>query len=472
MITDKKEKGISRENRKIFESDPISHAVLKLAVPTVVTMLIIILYNMVDIFFVGQLGDPNKVAAISVATPIFLLLMAFGNMFGIGGATFISRALGKREDYKVKNISSFCFYGSIFIGVVSALVYSLYSKSIIFSSGASENTYRDAKLYLDTIAFFAPIVVLSTTFSNLVRGEGSAKKSMNGMVLGTLTNIILDPIFILDYINIFGFKFNLLAMGVKGAAIATIIGNSISVSYFLWIILIKNKSILNLNIKNFKMRDNIFKEVISIGLPAALVNILMSISNILLNTVLAKHGDVAIAAMGVALKANLLAVLIQEGVSSGTQPLIAYNYGAKNISRQKEAMKFAMKVNFIIGLTLAIIYIIFASQIINIFIANAVVIEMGAKMLRALMISVPFVGIMFVYQFTFQAMGNGFASLVLAVSRQGFIYIPVLYLLDYLMGLNGIAFSQPISDILSAIIGALIFYSLKVKLSNSNKNLG
>lgn len=457
MKVDNKQKGISLENKKIFESDPVAIAIRKLAVPTVVSMLIIIFYNMVDIFFVGQLGEPNKVAAISVATPIFLLLMAFGNMFGIGGATFISRALGKREDYKVKNISSFCFYGSIFIGLFSALIYSLNSREILLFSGASENTFYDAKLYLDTITYFAPVVVLTSTLSNLVRGEGEAKKAMKGMVIGTLINIILDPIFILDSITIFSTKIPLLSMGVKGAAVATIIGNSVSVLYFIWFIVVEKCSTLNLNIKYFKIRDRIFVEVISIGLPAALVNILMSISNIILNIVLSKHGDISIAAMGVALKANLLAVLIQEGIASGTQPLIAYNYGAKNFKRQHEIMTFSMKLNFIIGLILAIIYVIFANKIVKIFILNNQVISLGATMLRSLMVSIPFVGIMFVYQFSFQAMGNSIASFVLAISRQGFIYIPVLFFLDSILGLNGIAFAQPISDIISAIIGFIIF---------------
>ncbi|MGD1822849.1 MAG: MATE family efflux transporter [Pleomorphochaeta sp.] len=462
----KKEENSLVLNRDIFENDPIPVAMRKLALPTVVSMLIIILYNMVDIFFVGQLNDANKVASISVASPIFLLLMAFGNMFGIGGATFISRALGKRKDYIVKNISSFCFYGSIFIGIFSAVIYSLFSKSIIYFSGASDNTFLDAKIYLDTIAYFAPVVVLTSTLSNLVRGEGAAKRAMNGMVLGTITNIILDPIFILDKISIFNINIFLIGMGVKGAAVATIIGNCISVAYFIWFIVIKKTSILNLNIKYFKMRNRIFIEVFSIGLPAALVNILMSVSNILLNIVLAKHGDIAIAAMGVAIKANLLTVLIQEGIASGSQPLIAYNYGAKNIKRQKASMNYAIKLNFIFGLILSISYIIFANQIVHIFISDTEVIKLGAMMLRTLMISIPFVGIMFVYQFSFQAMGNGFASFILAVSRQGFIYIPVLFLADYIIGLNGIAFAQPISDIISALIGFIIFLKLEKKFNS------
>ncbi|MFA6857709.1 MAG: MATE family efflux transporter [Treponema sp.] len=447
------------QNISLFEKDPVPKAVFKLAVPTVISMLVTVLYNMVDTFFVGQTGDPNQVAAVSVATPVFLLLMAVGNMFGVGGSTFLSRALGEKNYDKVSHISSFCFYGGIAAGIAGGAVFLLFAAPIMTASGASHNTLRYACTYLQYIAWGAPAIVLSSAFSNLVRGEGSAKISMNGMMLGTIANIILDPVFILHEISFGPVHICLLGMGVVGAAIATVIGNILTVAYYL-VYILKGTSLLSLHLSDFMTGCGILTGVIAIGLPASINNILMSTSNIILNKFLASYGDTAIASMGIAMKANMLVVFIQLGLAMGSQPLIGYNYGSRNFKRMKSVMRFTMICNIIAGTTLTAVYLVFTNQIVGIFIHNKEVIEQGVPMLRALMLSAPVLGIMFVFEFTFQALGKAVPTLVLSISRQGFVFIPMLFIGRLFAGLNGIIFAQPVADIFAVFISLGMFLKI------------
>lgn len=436
------------KNIHIFESDPVPVAIAKLATPTIASMLVTVVYNMVDTFFVGQMGDPNKVAAVSIATPVFLFLMAAGNIFGIGGSTFISRALGEKQTEKIKHISSFCFYAGILIGIIGGAFFILGMPLILKMIGASEATGPYAAEYLYSIAWGAPAVVLSTAFPNLVRGEGAANNAMAGMMAGTVANIILDPIMILG-----------MNMGVRGAAIATVIGNIVSLVFFL-VHACGKKSMLSIKLSDFKIREKIALSVIAIGIPASLNNVLMSLSNIVMNKFLASYGDIQVASMGIAMKANMLVVFLQMGLAIGIQPLIGYSYGAKNFRRLKDVMKFSMVCVLIIGTVMTAIYIAFTRNIVGIFIDNEQVIETGCKMLRALMISGPVLGIMFVFNFSFQGMGKAGAALALSASRQGFVFLPMLFLGRAIAGQNGIIFAQPIADIISIIIALIMFISM------------
>ena len=441
------------KNIDVFEKDPIPKAVFKLALPTVLSMIVAVFYNMVDTFFVGRTGDSNQVAAVSVATPVFLFFMAAGNIFGMGGSSFLSRALGEKQYEKAKKISSFCLYAGIFVGIVGAILMLSFMTQILNAVGTSENTFGFAKSYLSWIAYGGPAIVISTAFTNLIRGEGAAQSSMKGMMAGTIANIILDPIFILD--SIFGIP--CLGLGVAGAAIATVIGNLVSILFY-FIHVCRKTSVLTLNPKYFTIRNGILKGVLLIGLPASITNILMSLSNILMNKFLVAYGDVAVAGMGIAMKANMLVVFVQLGLGAGVQPLIGYNFGAKNFRRMKDTMKFAVLCNIIAGILLGALYIVFTRQIVSVFINDESVIEMGMKMLRALMFSSPLLGILFVFNFSFQAMGKAKESLALAVSRQGFVFVPCTIIMNKLIGLEGLILSQPIADYVSVVMAFAMFF--------------
>jgi putative MATE family efflux protein len=428
----------------VFEKYPIPKAVFTLALPTMLSMLVTIFYNMADTFFVGQTNDPNQVSAVSLTTPIFTMIMAMGNVFGIGGSSFISRALGQGNKHKVKNISSFCFYASIVAGILVSIVFTIFMEQILTLIGSSPDTIDYARSYLKYLFYGTVFIVVSFAFGNIVRGEGNAKVSMVGMMIGTIVNIVLDPIMILG-----------LNMGVIGASLATVIGNVCSVIFYL-VYLLKGNTILSISPRDFAIK-RIIGGVLLIGIPASLNNLLMALSNIVLNRYLYSYGDSAIAGMGVAMKANMLVVMLQLGLGMGIQPLIGYNFGARNFTRMKSVMKFAMVVNVVIGTVLSAVYLLFTKDVITIFIKDESVVEYGVQMLRALMLSGFLIGIMFVFSFSFQAMGKALPSLILSISRQGFVFLPIVAIGSKLLGLKGIIYAQPIADLVSLVIALVMF---------------
>lgn len=438
------------KNSEIFESAPIPRAVAKLALPTMLTMLVNVLYNMVDTYFIGRTGDPNQVAAVSIATPVFLFLMAAGNIFGVGGSAYISRSLGEKQYDRVKHISSFCCYAGIFSGLLIGIFFIIFNKPILISCGASQNTIVFAAEYLKWISFGAPFVVLSFAFSNIVRGEGSSKTSMFGQMLGMVVNMILDPIMILG-----------LKMGVTGAAIATIIGNICTCLFYLIYMLTSKRTVLSINPTEFRANQGIFSNVFAIGTPASINNVLMSLSNIFMNKFLAGYGDIPIASMGIAMKANMFVVFMQLGLAVGVLPLIGYNYGAKNYKRMTSIIKFSSITNLCIGTTLTILYFWLTGPIVKLFIDNQETISYGIQMVRALQVSMPVIGILFILSNAFQAMGKSIPSMLLSISRQGFVFFPTLILMNKFIGLNGIIYSQPIADIISVFMAIAIFLAIK-----------
>ena len=307
-------------NRDLFEKTSVPKAVALMAIPTIVTMLVVVIYNMADTFFIGQTGDAMQVAAVSLATPVFMVFMALGNLFGIGGSSAISRALGEKNEQRARHISAFCCYGSLGVGILMTLIFILFMDGILKMIGASPATIDYARQYLTFVAIGAPFVMFGTAYGNIVRGEGAAKESMIGNLIGTITNIILDPIMILW-----------LGWGVSGAAVATVLGNVAACIFYLYYLLHKKETVLSIKPSDFQWKNRIASGVFSIGIPASLNNILMSCANILLNKVLISYGDTPVAAMGIAMKANMIVILLQIGLCAGIQPLIGYNYGARNV---------------------------------------------------------------------------------------------------------------------------------------------
>jgi putative MATE family efflux protein len=440
-------------NEDLFDKMPIKRAVATLAIPTMLGMLVNIFYNMADTFFVGQTGDANQVAAVSLTTPIFLLLMAVGNIFGIGGSSVISRKLGEKDREAVKHVSSFCFYLSIVAGIIMMFFFIYGMPNILHLIGASANTYDYAAEYLAIIGYGSIFVIISTAFGTIIRSEGAAKVSMSGMILGTVTNIILDPILILT-----------LDMDVAGAAIATIIGYIVTTVYYL-AYFAKKQTILSISPRHWKPTGAIIGNIFAIGIPASLNNVLMSLSNVIMNNVLASYGDAAVAGMGIAQKVNMLVILLSIGLGTGIQPLIGYSYGSKNLKRMQETTGFAIKCSITFNTCVTILYLIFAPQIVRAFIQDEAVISIGVSMVRALMLAAPLIGVMFILSFSFQAMGKAVQSLILTLSRQGIVFLPILLISSKFFGLPGLIYSQPIADLASLVIAILMFISIKKKMS-------
>lgn len=447
-----------QKREEIFSSYPIPKAVAALAVPSILSSLVNVIYNMADTYFVSLMKNTNATAAVSLTMPVFLFFVAFGNIFGVGGSAYISRSMGEGKSSKVKKISSFAIFSSISAGILLLALILIFIKPIIGALGStSADVYKYSYDYLKYIAIGGPMIVTSITASNLVRGEGAAKESMIGMMIGTVTNIILDPIMILS-----------LDMGVGGAAIATVIGNTASVVYYA-IYLMKGNSILSCNPKRFTVKEGIARNVIPIGIPAAINNLLMSISNIILNNAIKDYGESAVAALGIAMKVNMLIVFLQMGIGIGIQPLIGYSFGARNMPRLKKSIQFSMTCTVIIGTILTIIYFIFTAQIINIFNGenDPLVTEYGVKILRGLMVTGPVIGIMFILNFAFQGMGKATPSLILSLGRQGIIFLPLLIIMKKYVGFDGIVYAQPTAEIICILLGALMLIMINAKLKKN-----
>lgn len=442
------------DKKSLFTDAPISEVVTKMALPCVISSLILIIYNMADTFFVGQTQNAFQVAAVSLTNPIFVLFIAAANLLGIGGSAMISILLGQNKKEKVKSVSSFCCYASIIIGILSCLLILIFMNPLLKLLGSSPDTYQFSKDYLFYIALGGPFILFSNAFGHIVRGEGASNISMIGGLIGTIVNIILDPIFILT-----------LNMGTAGAAIATVIGNIAGCLYYLWYFN-KGESSLSLNPYYLAGEKKIMLQTTNIGIPSGINSALMSVSTILFNNVVVSYGDTPLAAMGIVTKIYLLIVFIHMGISNGVQPLLGYNYGCGNHKRFFSILKFSALCTVVLGTILSGVCIVFRYPIIRLFIDNTSVINYGAKMLMATSLAGPVLGILFLCITSIQALNNPFSSTMLSVCRQGIFFIPLLYALNFLFGLTGVIYTQTVTDYLTVIISVFFLKSSLKKMRN------
>ena len=434
-------------NNDLFEKAPISKAYFKLALPVVLSMVISLVYNMVDTFFVAQTQNTNLVAGVSLCTPIFTLMIALGDIFGIGGSSVISRLFGQKQDEEGKNVSGFCFYGSIVCGLIVSIIMMIARKPILTLLGTNQATLPYASQYYTYMALGATLIIVSLTPSNLMRTEGLATESMIGTITGSIVNMILDPIFIL-YLN----------MGAGGAAIATIIGYFASDLVFIYLTLKKSKK-LSISLKYTHITKDELISIFTIGIPASITNLMSSFAMAITNNYLVAFGNDKVAAMGIVLKINMIVLLVMIGFAFGAQPLIGYNYGAKNTKRLKEIIKFDLLVEIIFALCTSITLALFTPSFIKIFMNDSTIIQSGTLMLRFLLLSSPCVGIILVFTTLFQSEGKALPALLLSIGRQGVVFVICIIVLSHIFGYYGIICSQTIADILTAIL-ALVLYKV------------
>lgn len=441
------------EDKKIaiLKNEKVSKAILKLSIPMVMGMMIQVLYNLIDTYFVGMLNDSNQLAAANISLPVFMMLMAISGIVGSGASSYISRCLGN-EDYDEANKTVSIAAGilvvmSIFIMIIGILS----SSSIAKGLGSDEFTYDYTYQYI-TIMFMGAIPTMcSYALGQIIRSEGNILQSVIGLVLGTFVNIVLDPIFI------FGFN-----MEIKGAAIATVIGQTSTLIYFIYSFM-SGKTTLKINLKQIKYDKNIFKEIFTIGIPASLNQMLMGIATVIVNNVAVAYGTIVVASMGVAMKIMTIGTFIFMGFSAGCQPLVGYNYGCKNIPRVKEIIKKGIIITSMIGLTLVLIFGVFTKPIIGLFSNDTKVIEEGVKILRALMLSLPFVGGQMISTTAAQSMGRAVVAFILSISRQGLVYIPLLIILNKAFGLSGFIYAQPIADVIMLTFSSILLFKVILK---------
>lgn len=433
-------------NNDLFEKVPISKAYFKLALPVVLSMVISLVYNMVDTFFVAQTQNTNLVAGVSLCAPIFTLMIALGDIFSIGGSSVISRLFGQKQDEEGKNVSDFCFYGAIVCGILVSLIMMIARKPILTILGTNQATLPYANQYYTYMALGATLIIVSLTPSNLMRTEGLATESMIGTITGSIINMILDPIFIL-YLN----------MEAGGAAITTIIGYFASDLVFIYLTLKKSKK-LSISLKHTHITKNEVISIFTIGIPASITNLMSSFAMAMTNNYLVTYGNDKVAAMGIVLKINMIVLLVMIGFAFGAQPLLGYNYGAHNTKRLKEIIKFDLFVEITFAVITSIILALFTASFIKIFMNDPSIIQAGTLMLRFLLLSSPCVGIILVFTTLFQSEGKALPALLLSIGRQGIVFA-IFLLLSNIFGYYGIISSQMIADIITAII-ALILYKI------------
>lgn len=430
----------------------VSKAVSKMAIPSVISSLVTVVYNMADTFFVGQTGDALQVAAVSLTNPIFILFMAFANMFGMGGSAAASMALGQKNEKRVRQVSAFVTYASLIVGVLFAVILLVFTGPILSLFGADAQTYEYARGYTVYVAVGAPFIIWSAAASFVVRAEGASREAMIGSMIGTIANIVLDPIFISGF-----------GMGAAGAAIATTIGNLMASAYYLWYFLRRSK-VMSLRPKDLTCREGILKGVCSTGLPTAIFSALMSVSTIVLNQILVAYGNDPVAAIGIVFKANMFITFLQMGLANGIQPLLGYSYGAGSMKRFQEVERFTKKCCVIVGVAATVLFFVAREPIIRLFISDNDVFRYGVEMLVAYMVSGPFIGILFVNMNCMQSVEHALPATILSVMRQGVLLIPLLYLLEAVAGLDGVIYGQAITDYIAVILSAVIWSKIKRKL--------
>ena len=429
----------------VFEKAPVGRAVLQNVLPAMAAMLMVLVYNLADTFFIGQTRDALQVAAVSLATPVFLLFMAVGSVFGMGGTSVISRAMGEGRREYAQKVCSFCMWSCVGVGLVMAALFLLCMDQILALVGASPDTWAYAKSYLTIVGVSGPFVLVANCYSNVIRAEGQSGRAMMGQLLGNLLNVVLDPLFIL----VFHWE-------ITGAAIATVIGNVVGAGYYI-VYFCRGGSALSIRLQDFTVGDKVASGVLAIGVPAALGSFLMSVSSILMNGQMARYGDMAVAGVGVAMKVTMMTGMLCIGLGQGVQPLLGYCVGAKNWTRYRQALRFSLALALGLSAVLTGLCYVFVRPIVRAFLTDPAAFDYGVSFARILLSTSILFGVFYVLVNALQACGAAAESLIVNISRQGLVYIPAMFLLGAAFHEQGLIWAQPVADVLSLLLAAALY---------------
>lgn len=425
------------DKNELFAAAPIRKAVLTLAVPTVISQIITVIYNMADTFFVGQLGDPSQVAAATVSMPLFAALTALSNLFGIGGAGKVARSLGQDDPDTARKSAAFSIWGALVMALAYGLIVYALVPWLLPLLGAKADTFAHCRRYVFwTITVGAVPTVINAVLSHLVRTEGYAKQAGFGVAFGGVLNIALDPLFI------FVFK-----LEITGAAVATMLSNAAAALYFLLFLRSKRQStVISLHPRHFAVKGSIGSEIIIGGLPSFLMMLLSCLSNSVLNRLITSYSTEAMAGMGIAKKIDMTAFAVAQGMTQGVLPLIAFNYAAGNRKRMESAIKTTLAYTLSIACTATAILFFFARPITRCFINNDITVGYGRQFLKIICFTCPSTAVNFMAIAVFQATKQKVQPLILSLLRKGSLDIPLMLLFDRLIGLTGVALATPVSD--------------------------
>ncbi|TPF86621.1 multidrug transporter MatE [Bifidobacterium sp. UTCIF-37] len=475
---------------ELFERAPIPKAYFSLAMPVVLSMLVTLVYNMVDTYFIAHTGDTNMVAGVSLTAPVFTVMIALGDIFGLGGSSVISRLFGQHRFADGKRLSVFCFYAAIMTGILIVVLGLVFRDQMLTVLGATSDTWVPASEFYTLIIIGSPFIIVSMTPTNMLRTEGHAVQSMIGSIAGTAINVVLNPLFI----HVFGW-------GAAGSAGATVIANILTDAYFVWFLLKRSPNLSidprlmfrkgdaprttteamtadamtadastahtrptrgRLDITGAEIRD-----ILVIGIPSAITNLTQSVGIVMMNLFLLPYGTDAVAAMGIALKVVMIAVLVFVGFAFGAQPLIGYNYGARNMVRLAGIMRFAYAFLCSFALVMTVVLSLFDRQLMRFFIADETIITLGAGILRVQLLSLVCVAIVMVTTCTFQSTGKALGAFLLSIGRQGVILAVTLFIGSRVAGYNGVIAAQALADLVTAILAVVLFVVMLPELRGS-----
>ena len=439
-----------KKDRRIYilSREKPALAVVKLGVPLIAGMFIMVLYNMVDTYFIGLMRDDYQLAAVNLAYPVMMISIAISNMIGTGASSLIARSLGAEDRAKARHTLTVGFELTIINSLLVTAAGMAFLTAIVRGLGAQSNTFEYTLQYVQVILLGSIFTMSNYTSGQLLRSEGSVKYSVAGMIIGTVVNIILDPVFIFA-----------LGLQIRGAAIATILGNAAGMLVSLWIYG-SGKTLLTPSLQYLKPTGEILREIFWVGVPATLETLLTSAAYIVNNNLAVAYGELTVAAMGIAQKILSLGSYIYQGFAAGTQPIMGYNYGAGNYKRMKEVLRAGVMVVSGTELCVMAVYGIFAPQLIGLFTGSAEVIATGSRVLRTIMCILPFVGAVSMSRTSFQAMGKPQYAFVITLVRQLGLYVPLLLLLNRLFGFGGMIWAQPVTEMIMMAVSVSLLYGI------------
>ena len=443
----------------MFEEMPIPNAVVNLCVPTIISSLVMMLYSLVDTYFVGLLNDPLQTAAVTLAGPVLLAFNAINNLFGVGSSSMMSRALGRKDTEAVSKSSATGFYSALFCAAMISICCTAFKTPLLTLLGASGDTLTTTSNYMFwTVTCGAIPAILNVLLAYMVRSEGAALHASLGTMSGCILNMILDPIMILPW----G-----LGMGAAGAGLATFISNCFACAYFLVLILVikRGKTYVCLNPAKISYNKEIFLGICIVGVPAAIQNLLNVTGMTILNNFTAAFGADAVSAMGISQKINMVPMYVAMGTSQGIMPLVSYNFSSGNSKRMKKAVYFTMAISQAFLLVMVVVLYCGAGPIISTFMKNEAVVMYGSRFLRSFCFGLPFIAMDFLAVGVFQACGMGKEALIFAIMRKVLLEIPALFILNHFFPLYGLPFAQPCAEFILAIAAILVLRKLFASLN-------
>ncbi len=440
------------DNTALFEQIPVPQAVRMMALPTIFSQLIVLIYNMADTFYLGRVNNPYMVAGVSLILPIFNICLSVAGLTGMGGGALISRLLGINRTDEARRVSAFCLRLTVLVAAFFSLIMFVFMPQILHFLGASPDTFPYARQYTLWVVVAGAIpTVLSNVMSNLLRSIGDSGKAGFGIAMGGIINIILDPLFM----------FVILPDGheVLGVGIATLMSNCIACSYFiLQVWRIRKNSALTFDMQNgLPAKDSIIS-IFNVGIPSAVATLLFDIDYVVIDRLMSGWSDIALAAVGIVLKAERLPLNIGIGLCQGMMPLVAYNYSSGDHIRMRKIIRFTLFTGMIIGAVSVTMYELLAGNILQIFISESETVLLGTNFLRIRCLATPFMFMCFFLVFVFQGFGEGRIALMLGIVRWAVLNIPMLFILNYLLGMYGIVWSQVTADILTVIFSYTVYF--------------